>query len=256
MEGIGMTVVGYARVSTEEQATAGNGLAAQGAAIREACERRGWTLARIARDEGASGGTLDRPGLRGALEDIAEGRVHGLVVSKLDRLSRSVADFSTLVDWLRDADAVFVALDLGIDSSTPAGQLVASVMASVAEWERSVIGTRTKEGLAAVRASGRPISGPTVSDDPALHARIVEMRDSGMTYDAIAAALNAAGVPTPRGGQQWRPSSLQRTLAGPRRRTRRTAADLPAIRRARSQRSPSSTAHALPRDTGANRLAA
>jgi DNA invertase Pin-like site-specific DNA recombinase len=93
----GIKLLGYARVSTDDQAATGYGLEAQEAAIRDACAQRGWTLTDLLRDEGESGKSLDRPALRQVLEGIASGDASGLLVAKLDRLSRSVADFATLL---------------------------------------------------------------------------------------------------------------------------------------------------------------
>jgi DNA invertase Pin-like site-specific DNA recombinase len=226
-----MRMVGYTRVSTAEQAASGYGLKAQESVIRETIERRGWELAELIRDEGESGKSLTRPGLQRALERIAAGDVDGLVVAKLDRLSRSVIDFATLLDWFTEAEATLLALDLDVDTSTPGGRLVANVFASVAEWERETIAARTSAGLAAARADGKPIGPPAVSDRPELVERIQKMRDSGMTLRAIAEALNAEGVPTARGGARWHPSSIQTVLGYRRRRPRRKSAALPAIAR-------------------------
>ena len=126
-------MLGYARVSTAEQARTGYGLEAQVSAIEAECQRRGWDLAETIMDEGESGGTLERRGLERALANIAGGEADGLVVSRLDRLSRSVVDFARLVEWFeQEAQAMLVALDLGVDTSTPAGRLVANVLALVA----------------------------------------------------------------------------------------------------------------------------
>lgn len=99
----GTVVLGYARVSTAEQAGDGYGLDAQEAAIREECERRGWALLEVVREEGASAKSLDRPALRHALERIAAGEASGLIAAKLDRLSRSVVDFGVLLEWFEEA---------------------------------------------------------------------------------------------------------------------------------------------------------
>jgi DNA invertase Pin-like site-specific DNA recombinase len=230
-----MNVIGYARVSTAEQGSNGYGLDAQEAAIRDECQRRGWRLLGVMRDEGASGKSLDRPGLREALERIASGESGGLIAHKLDRLSRSVVDFGTLLDWFTDAGATLVALDLGLDTSTPGGRLVANVFASVAEWERDVIGARTREGLAVARARGKAISRAAVADQPKLLKRIARMREQGMTLQAIADELNRDGEPTLRGGSEWRPSSVQVAAGYRRRKPRRKLVELPAVRR-RSQR--------------------
>lgn len=206
----GTKVIGYVRVSTAEQAAGGHGLDAQESAIRHEVERRGWVLVRIARDEGASGKDTDRPGLLEALRDVRDGAASGLVVGKLDRLSRSVVDFGTILDHFNEWGATLVALDLGVDTSTPTGRLVANVLASVAEWERETIGQRTKDGLAVAKAKGRQVGGPSVPSD--VRERIATMRADGLTLRAIADSLNDAGVPTARGGTTWRASTVNSAL--------------------------------------------
>jgi DNA invertase Pin-like site-specific DNA recombinase len=227
----GTAVLGYVRVSTAEQAGNGYGLDAQEAAIRDECDRRGWRLLEVIRDEGTSAKSLDRPGLQRALERIATGEASGLVAAKLDRLSRSVVDFGVLLEWFEQAGATLVALDLGLDTSTPGGTLVANVFASVAQWERQVIGQRTREGLAAARARGKTISRPAIADDPKLRQRIGRMRDRGMTLQAVADKLNRDGVPTLRGGIEWRPSSVQAAAGYQRQKPRRKPVALPAVKR-------------------------
>ena len=227
----GTVVIGYVRVSTHEQASNGYGLDAQEAAIRNECDRRGWALLEVVRDKGASGKSTDRPGLQRALSLIASGQATGLVVSKLDRLSRSVVDFAMLLEWFRSSGATLVALDLGVDTSTPGGELVANVFAAVAQWERRTISQRTREGLAEARTQGKAISRPTV--DPKVAKRIRRMRDRGMTLRAIAAKLNAEGVPTPRGGREWRVSSVQTACGYKRRPAAPAPAELPRVRRSR-----------------------
>jgi DNA invertase Pin-like site-specific DNA recombinase len=220
-------VIGYLRVSPAELVASGYGLKAQEHAIREALERRDWELAELIRDEGESGKSLERPGLQRALEAIAAGDVDGLVVAKLDRLSRSVIDFAELLEWFTEAEATLLALDLDVDTSTPGGRLVANVFASVAEWERDTIAARTSAGLAVARAEGRPIGPPSVSDRPGLAEHIQALRDTGLSYRAVAEQLNAEGVPTVRGGTIWRGSSVQTALGYRRRRRRRRRASLP-----------------------------
>lgn len=223
-----MSVLGYSRVSTSEQAENGYGLEAQERAIREECERRGWVLTDVVRDEGESGADLDRPGIKQALDRIAAGEMDGLAVAKLDRLSRSVIDFARLLDWFtNEAEATLVVLDLGIDTSTPGGRLVANVFASVAEWERHAIGQRTRDGLAAARKQGKRISRPAVVDQPRLARRIRRLRAGGATLQQIADRLNRSNVPTIRGGAEWRPSSVQSVLGLRRQRRTRHLTALP-----------------------------
>jgi DNA invertase Pin-like site-specific DNA recombinase len=169
---------------------------------------------------------------------IANGQVDGVVAAKLDRLTRSVLHFASLLEWFERAGATLVALDLGIDTSSPGGRLVANVFASVAEWERDTIAARTRDGMAILRDRGEPVSRPSLADQPKLAARVAKMRQAGLTYQAIADRLNQERVPTLRGGATWRVSSVQ-TAAGYRRPpARRVVADLPALpkrRRAAAQ---------------------
>jgi DNA invertase Pin-like site-specific DNA recombinase len=140
----GRIVIGYVRVSTDEQGASGLGLEAQRAAISAECERRGWRLARIEEDV-SSGTKLDRPGLNAAVEAVASGEVKGLVVAKLDRLSRSVAHFSSLLEPFRAKGWGLVILDLGIDTTSVMGEAMATMAATFAQVERRCIGERTKE---------------------------------------------------------------------------------------------------------------
>jgi len=232
-----MRMVAYLRVSTEEQAEHGYGLDAQELEVRRAAEYRGWELVALERDEGLSGKSLQRPALLRALRAIAAGKADGLIVAKLDRLTRSVVDFGELLEWFEDARAALVALDVNVDTSTPAGRMVAQVLVVVAEWERRTIAARTKSGLAAKRASGGKTGRPAVADRPQLVARIRELREqAGMTLQEICDVLNSEGVPTARGAGIWRPSSVQAAAGWRRRPPRRKRTVLPRLdpRRPRS----------------------
>ena len=208
--GSGDHVIGYTRVSTEEQGMSGAGIAAQRRAIKAECERRGWHLVRIEEDV-LSGRTLNRPGLTRALDGCRSGDVSGIVVAKLDRLSRSLVDFAGLLAEAQAKGFNIVALDLGVDLSTPAGEFLASVMASAAQWERRIIGQRTKDALAIRKEQGVKLGRPELPRD-ALGRRVVAMRNRGMTLQAIADKLNAEGISTLRGGSEWRPSSVRVVL--------------------------------------------
>ena len=156
-----MEVVGYARVSTAEQAESGAGLEAQRLAIGAEVERRGWQLVEVYEDAGASGKALTgRPGLVDALEAIEDGRANGLVVAKLDRLSRSLLDFAALMARSRAQDWTLCCLDVGVDTSTPSGEMVANVLAVFAQFERRLIGQRTRDALATRRAAGVRLGRP------------------------------------------------------------------------------------------------
>lgn len=204
-------VVGYMRVSTTEQGDTGYGLAAQQAAIEQACAQRNWRLVRLERDVASGKSTDSRPGLASALE-LVRGDVAGtLMVAKLDRLSRSLADFSRLMVDARKQRWNLVALDLGVDLSTPSGEFLANVMASIAQWERSIIGQRTSEALRAAQARGVQV-GRARMIPPDVRARIVAERRRGTALSAIASGLNRDGVPTAAGGRKWYASTVQRVL--------------------------------------------
>jgi DNA invertase Pin-like site-specific DNA recombinase len=152
------TMVGYLRVSTEEQAHSGLGLDAQRETIQRYADAHAWELIWYV-DEGLSAKSLDRPQLQAALTRLhvlpKRRDVDGIVVAKLDRLSRSVHDFSGLLKLAAARRWSVVAIDLGVDTSTPTGKLVANVMMSVAEWEREVIGERTSVAMQAAKRQGR-----------------------------------------------------------------------------------------------------
>jgi DNA invertase Pin-like site-specific DNA recombinase len=206
-----MQVIGYVRVSTEEQSTSGAGLAAQRAAIGAECVHRGWHLLEVIEDAGYSAKDLKRPGVRIALETLQQGDAGALVVAKLDRLSRSMLDFTTVMATASKQGWALVALDCAVDTTTPAGEAMANVLATFAQFERRLIGQRTREALAAKRASGvrlgRPVSLPS-----AVSTRIAAERKAGRSLAAIADMLNEEQVPTAQGGRQWWPSTVRAVL--------------------------------------------
>lgn len=173
----------YIRVSTDQQATEGAGL-----------------------EHGAPASLYE--GERG-LESFPV--VHRLagdpVVAKLDRLTRSLLDFASILERSRRRGWSLVALDLNVDTSTPAGEMLASVVASVAQYERRLIGARTRDAMAAHKRQGARYGHP--STIPSRVRRYVRrLRRAGQPLDRIAARLNARNIPTGQGEQRWRKSSV------------------------------------------------
>ena len=213
-----MRVTGYARVSTNEQGQNGASLPAQRSAIEAECERRGWELVEIIEDAGYSARNLNRPGIQAVLKALKAGETEALLVARLDRLSRSTLDFARLVERSQRKGWAIVVLDIGVDLTTPHGRLVAGVLASVAQWERELIGQRTKDAMAARKAEGE-VFGPRTwkhrngVTPEAVAKRIRRERKGGATLQAIADSLNSDGVPTVRGGAQWWPSTIRQVLA-------------------------------------------
>ena len=163
-------------------------------------------------DAGVSGRSINgRAALLAALEELETGRATTLVVARLDRLSRSLLDFAGLMDRARRRGWSLVALDLGVDTTSPNGPLIANVMASFAQFERELIGQRTKEALAEKRRSGVRLGRPPVLP-MAIRTRIRSMRQRHETLSGIANVLNREGVPTAHGGR-WHATTIRRVAA-------------------------------------------
>jgi peptidoglycan hydrolase-like protein with peptidoglycan-binding domain len=176
-------VIGYLTTSTDSWSAADEGSAT---AIEATCEGSALELLEIVCDR-ENGEPFDRPGLNYALEQIAEGRSRGLVVSDLQSLGGSPDDVEALVAWLRDADATLMVLD------SP---------------ERQRYHHQARNGSTAAPLHGAP----ALRDHPELMERIMTMRSAHMTLQQIADQFNAESIPTLRGGREWRPSSIQTAL--------------------------------------------
>jgi DNA invertase Pin-like site-specific DNA recombinase len=198
-------------VSTDEQGDSGAGLEAQRRAIVAECKRRGWHLVDVLEDSGYSAKDLKRPGIQAALETLKKHEASALVVAKLDRLSRSMLDFAALMNAAQKQGWALVALDLGVDSSTPSGEMMANVLATFAQFERRLIAQRTRDALAVKRSQGVRLGRPPALSET-VRRRIRRMRGRGMTFRAIADTLNAEGVATAHGGARWHASTVRSVL--------------------------------------------
>jgi peptidoglycan hydrolase-like protein with peptidoglycan-binding domain len=176
-------VIGYLTTSTDSWSAADEGSAT---AIEATCEDSALELLEIVCDR-ENGEPFDRPGLSYALEQIAEGRSRGLVVSDRQSLGGSPDDIEALVGWLREAEATLMVLD------SP---------------ERQRRHHQARNGSAATPLHGAP----ALRDHPELMERIMTMRSAHMTLQQIADQFNAESIPTLRGGREWRPSSIQTAL--------------------------------------------
>jgi site-specific DNA recombinase len=154
----------YTRKSSEEGLDQTfNSLDAQ----REACEayirsqaHEGWKLVKIAYDDGGfSGGTLERPALQRLLADLGRGLVDVIVVYKIDRLTRSLADFARIVETLDRQGASFVSITQQFNTTTSMGRLTLNVLLSFAQFEREVTGERIRDKIAASKRKGMWMGG-------------------------------------------------------------------------------------------------
>jgi len=207
-----VTAIGYTRVSTNEQHAHGGGLEAQRKAIRAEATRRGWQLVEIVGEEsGSSSATLERAGLQSVLRRMDAGEADVLLVAKLDRLSRSVAQGALVMERAKRRGWALVAMDFGLDTTTPAGEMVANVILSTAQYERRLIGERTKAALAVKREQGVILGRPRALSQPVVD-RILAEHAEGRSSRAIAAGLDADNVPTARGGPGWASSTVAKLI--------------------------------------------
>lgn len=232
----GVRALGY--VSVPKDGDAGE-LTVQEQAISRIAERFGLELVDVVRDrEPKASKALDRTGLSYLIDRLAAGDATCVVVSSLDRLSRSVGELGDIVQWLEENEVRLIAMDLALDTASASGRSTARALASVAGWERERLLGRTRKGLAAARAKQHAAAGPAAPDWDEVKQRIAAMRADGMTLQAIADVLNRDGVPTQRGGTEWRVSSVQ-TAAGYRRPPRpRKVDELPKVDRSGSEETP------------------
>ena len=203
-----VVAIGYTRVSTEEQSVSGAGLAAQRSQIEAEVARRGWRLLDVIEDAGYSGRDLRRPGVRVALAALRDGEAEALVVAKVDRLSRSMVDFTALMDRLRARDGPS---SRSTSAWTRALRVVRRWPTSwrhSASSRRRLIGQRTKEALAVKRAQGVRLGRPPVLST-ALVERMRRERDAGATLQAIADGLERDGIPTAQGGRRWHAATVR-----------------------------------------------
>jgi DNA invertase Pin-like site-specific DNA recombinase len=210
--GDGANVIGYVRVSTDEQSDSGLGLRAQRAAIRAEAARHGWTLVEIFEDVASGKSLRRRPGLEAAFAAVASGEADGLIVSKLDRLSRSVRDFAEILARFQRNGWALVVMDLGLDTSTIMGAAMAQMVSVFSGLERKRIAERTREALAVKKASGVRLGRPPTVPQ-AVVRRIQRQRARGESLRAIAESLNRDKVATAQGGAMWYAATVRSILA-------------------------------------------
>lgn len=205
-------MVTYLRVSTSEQSLSGLGIEAQRATVLGYAQRKELTILDEFCDQGISAKSLKgRPGALAALEAVRSGKAAGLLVAKMDRLSRSVVDGASLMEQAAREGWTLHFADLDIDTSTPAGEMAANIIISGSQYERRLISQRTRDALAAKRARGERLGAA-----PALPAevtrRIITERQQGRTFQSIADGLMADQVLTARGNALWYPATINAVL--------------------------------------------
>jgi site-specific DNA recombinase len=212
-----MKAIGYVRVSTDKQAERGVSLEAQTEKIRAMALVHDAELLDMIVDGGESAKSLNRPGMQRLLALVDSGDVKTVIVSKLDRLTRSVKDLCELLERFERRGVALVSVAESLDTGSAAGRLVLNIMTAVSQWEREAIGERTRDALSHKRSNGERVGniqfgyrlcadGKHLEQDlgeQAVLDEIRQLRQSGTTMRGIAAALNQRGRRTRR-GTAWR----------------------------------------------------
>ena len=209
----GMTkAIIYTRVSTSEQGESGLGLDAQAALCNDYCVRNRLKIVEVTTEVQSGKSTRRRPVLASALESLRKGDADVLIASNVSRLSRSIGDLVGLISEADKRGYSVVALDTGLDTSTPAGRMVFQMLGVAAEYERAMTSDRTKKALARAKAKGTQL-GRRASLPRDVVERIAAERASGRTLAAIANDLNSEDVATGQGGAQWYPATVSKILS-------------------------------------------
>ena len=220
-----MNVTIYNRVSTDDQAASGLGLAAQVAACEDFAAKAGHTITAVFTDAGISGaaGLEDRPGLMAAIAGLRRG--DALVIAKRCRLGRDAFAIAMIEKAVSRKGAVVLSADGVGNGDDPASQFMKSVIDAASAYERGLIRSRTKAALAAKRRRGERVGevpfGWTLdtdgrlvedADEQIVLEKIHACRQAGMSLRQIAAILTESGIVTKKGTSRWSHSTVQSIL--------------------------------------------
>ena len=199
--------IAYIRVSTNQQADQGHSLLAQQEKVTAYASLYDLDIVDYVIETG-SAKNLNREGLQGALDQIKSGKADALIVVKLDRLTRSVSDLGYLVDSYF-SKAGLLSVSEQIDTRSASGRLVLNVLASVSQWEREVIGERTRAVKQSMKANGlynggivpygKSLENGLLVNNPqeqAIISRAKALRSKGYTLRAIATMFSQEGLRT------------------------------------------------------------
>lgn len=217
-----MKAIGYVRVSTDKQADEGISLSTQEAQIRQYAKLYDMQIVQVISDEGQSAKTLERPGIKRILHLLDSGTADGVVVTKLDRLTRSVFDLGYLLTNYMSKYR-FCSVHDKFDTDTASGRMILSILTTVSQWEREVISERTKSALQHKKANGERTGtipyGKRLAPDGTYLIKDTEeqwnigqirmLRDEGYTYQGIINVLSNMGS-TNRKGKPFTLSAIHK----------------------------------------------
>jgi len=207
-----MKLIGYCRVSSEEQAKEGLSLALQQEKIKAYCSLNDYIVVEIITDAGISAKNIKgRPGMTRAIEMVMNGEADGLVSWKLDRMFRSTVDALSVAQMFKDAGKALHSITEKLDTQSAIGEFFFSLMASLAQMERRLAGERTKAVLDGKKSRGEFIgkprfgfksTGKALAKDESQQVVMNQIRNlyqSGQSFRAVAQSLNAENILTKQG---------------------------------------------------------
>jgi len=177
--------------------------------LREYCERRGWTISGEYVDVGISGSKERRPALDRLMNDAHKRRFDVVAVWRFDRFARSVSHLLRALETFKAQRIDFVSFGEQMDTSTPTGKMIFTVLGAVAELERSLIVERVKAGLRNARAKGKRLGRPKSIVDA---RKIARLRAQGVSWRKIARQMSCSARTCRRAGQNPDPLSPQATV--------------------------------------------
>jgi len=228
---MGTKIVGYTRVSSQEQALEGVSLEAQRAKLEAYAVAYDLDLIAIEEDAGISASSMNRHGLLQALSMLKSGEAEGILVCKLDRLTRSIKDFNVMLEThFKEGGSELMSIQESVNTKTAGGRLVLNVLMSVFQWEREAVGERTVDALTHLKNRGVQLGGEAlgwkrvedldeegrrivveVGEEVATVDRILELKEQGLSMRGIAKALTEEGRRTKKGGK-WHHYTVSKVL--------------------------------------------
>jgi len=202
------TTVGYIRVSTTGQAEEGYSLEAQRKKIAAYCDLHDMDLTEIIADEGLSGKSISgRPGIQRVLDLVKCGKVHHVVILKLDRLARNVKEAVEISDMLQKKGVALHSISEKLDTGSAAGLLFYNILSAMAQWEREVIAERTRTALEVKKGKGERVSRfapygfsfgadgnlEINAEEQSVIGKIIELKSQGYTVRGMVEYLEAHG---------------------------------------------------------------
>ena len=199
-------------MSTDQQADSGLSLEAQESKIRAMAQVKGAELVEVIVDAAESAKDLHRPGVQRLMELVKAGKIQGVIIAKLDRLTRSVRDACALVDLFNRKDVALISLAESLDTGSAVGRMLVNVLAAFAQMEREVGAERTSAALQQKKKRGERAGtipygfklgedgklAPEESEQKVI-ATAKELREDGVSFRDIAQELNFLGMKTRRG---------------------------------------------------------